>query len=342
MLRLMHMLRFMVAYWHKYMRKLPQVGALLSLLVITACSSYEYSPQTGGFFAIRNAPLPVPRPRNKPQPPFRKSELVNKVAPAAPVSSGGQAVTVKKGDTVYGLSRRFDIPVKDLISHNRLRPPYVLSLGQKLSIPSRNYYIVKRGDTGTNIAKRHGVQLSALMRLNNIRKPFVLSVGQRLKLPGGANTRVAAVSGSTGKSSKATTTQRKNLPAPPRSGAGFSWPIEGKIVSRYGPKSEGQKNEGVNIAAKQGTSVRAAQSGVVVYASNGIEGYGNLLLIKHSGGWMTAYAHNERILVATGQKIKRGQIIARVGKSGGVKIPQLHFEIRKGRQTYDPLKYLRK
>ena len=88
--------------------------------------------------------------------------------------------------------------------------------------------------------------------------------------------------------------------------------------------------------------MRVAQSGVVVYANNGIEGYGNLMLVKHSGGWMTAYAHNERLLVTEGQKVSRGQVIARVGKTGGVKVPQLHFEIRKGRQTYDPLKYLRK
>lgn len=338
----MHMLRFMIENMRTYMGRIPQIGTVLLMLLMTACSSYDYTPHSGGLFETRNSPLPVPRPRLKPQPPFSKSELVNKVAPVPTNTSGGQTVAVKKGDTVYGLSRRYDIPVKDLISYNKLRPPYVLSLGQRLSIPARNYYIVKRGDTGTNISKRYGVQVSELMRLNNIRRPYILSVGQKLKMPGGAYKSALGTTSSLNTTSGVPVKPAKNLPAPPRSGNGFSWPIEGKIVSRYGPKSEGQKNEGINIAAKLGSPVRAAQSGVVVYAGNGIEGYGNLLLIKHSGGWMTAYAHNERILVTKGQTVERRQVIARVGKSGGVKVPQLHFEIRKGRQTFDPLKYLQK
>ena len=337
----MNMLRFMIAHMHKSLTRIQKISVVLLMLLVSACSSYDYTPHTGGLFEVHNSPLPVPRPRIKPQPPFSKSELVNKVAPVQSSGSGRQSVTVKKGDTVYGLSRRYDVPVKDLIKHNRLKPPYVLSLGAKLSVPTRNYHVVQRGDTGTNIAKRYGVNVSSLMRLNNIRKPFVLSVGQKLKLPGGASSKGNKVAGvsKTGSTSKQ---QGKNLTAPPRSGNGFTWPVEGKILSRYGLKSEGQKNEGINIAAKLGSPVRAAQSGVVVYAGDGIEGYGNLLLVKHSGGWMTTYAHNERILVTKGQTVERGQIIARVGKSGGAKIPQLHFEIRKGRRTYDPLTYLKK
>lgn len=338
----MNKLRFMMENMHTYLSKMPHIGAMVAMLLVSACSSYEFTPHTGGLFAVRNSPVPVPRPRTKPQPPFHKREFVNKVAPRQAAPSGKQRVTVKKGDTVYGISRRFDIPVKDLIKLNRLKPPYVLSLGTKLLVPSRNYHTVQRGDTGTNIAKRYGVHVSALMRLNNIRKPFILSLGQKLKLPGGASNNSSKVAAAKGKSGRKSVTRGKNLAAPPRSGNGFSWPLKGKVVSRYGPKSEGQKNEGINIAAKLGAPVRAAQSGVVVYASNGIEGYGNLLLIKHSGGWMTTYAHNERILVTKGQTVARGQVIARVGKSGGVKIPQLHFEIRKGRLTYDPVKYLPK
>ncbi len=337
----MHMLPPMIADLHKYMRQLPKAGAMLLVFFLAACSSYDYNPQTGGLFETKNSPLPVPRPRIKPQPPFRQSELVHKVAPKQALSVKGWSVKVKKDDTVYGLSKRFGIQVKDLIRHNRLKPPYVLSVGQNLSLPKINYYVVKRGDTGTNIAKRHGVQVSTLMRINNIRKPYMLSVGQKLKLPGGASRAAPDIAKNKAGGTKTVAVQKKNLAAPPRSGNGFSWPIKGKILSAYGPKSEGQKNEGINIAGKLGAPVRAAQSGVVVYANNGIDGYGNLLLIKHSGGWMTAYAHNERLLVTTGQKIARGQIIARVGKSGGAKVPQLHFEIRKGRQTYDPAKYLR-
>ncbi len=341
-MHLMHMLRFMMANMQKYFEKISQIGTVLLVLLATACSSYDYTPHTGGLFEVHNSPLPVPRPHIKPQPPFRNSELVNNNEPEEVISPDGWSVKVKKGDTIYGLSRRFGIPLKDIILHNKLKPPYVLSLDQRISLPAIKYHSVERGDTGTNIAKRYGVNISTLMRLNDIRKPYVLSVGQKLKLPGGAASKSTKVVSNDAEVTTAPTEPSKNLSAPPRSGNGFSWPVEGAVVSRYGPKSEGQKNEGINIAAKLGTPVRAAQSGVVVYASNGIEGYGNLLLIKHSEGWMTTYAHNERILVTKGQNVERGQIIARVGQSGGVKVPQLHFEIRKGRQTYDPLKYLQK
>ena len=95
-------------------------------------------------------------------------------------------------------------------------------------------------------------------------------------------------------------------------------------------KGEGLRNDGVNILADRGTSVRAARSGIVAYAGNELRGFGNLLLIKHAHGWVTAYAHNEKLLVRRGQKVKRGQVVAKVGDSGNVGRPQLHFEIRRG------------
>jgi murein DD-endopeptidase MepM/ murein hydrolase activator NlpD len=134
------------------------------------------------------------------------------------------------------------------------------------------------------------------------------------------------------------------MPSAARSGASgsglFLWPLRGKIVSGYGAKDGGLFNDGINIAAKRGESVVAAGDGVVVYAGNEIRGFGNLVLVKHAKGWMTAYAHNDRLLVRRGERVRRGQPIAKAGSSGGVASPQLHFEVRKGSRAVDPVKYL--
>jgi murein DD-endopeptidase MepM/ murein hydrolase activator NlpD len=130
-------------------------------------------------------------------------------------------------------------------------------------------------------------------------------------------------------------------PAPgPRGGERFLWPVKGKVISSFGPKKGGLNNDGINIAAPEGASVVAADNGVVAYAGNELRGFGNLLLIRHADGWVTAYAHNEKLLVKRGEKVKRGQTVAQIGRTGNVSAPQLHFEIRRGTDPVDPLKYL--
>lgn len=114
------------------------------------------------------------------------------------------------------------------------------------------------------------------------------------------------------------------------------WPVNGKIISNFGPTANGLHNDGINIAAPRGTPVHAAENGVVVYAGNQLRGFGNLLLIRHADGWVTAYAHNDTLLVKKGEQVKRGQVIARVGSTGNVSSPQLHFELRKGTEAVDP------
>lgn len=120
----------------------------------------------------------------------------------------------------------------------------------------------------------------------------------------------------------------------------FLWPVTGKVVSEFGPLADGLHNDGINIAAPRGTPVRAAENGVVVYAGNELRGFGNMLLIRHADGFVTAYAHNESLLVERGDTVERGQIIARVGSTGNVDSPQLHFEIRVGTDAVDPREYL--
>ncbi|MBM3556702.1 MAG: M23 family metallopeptidase, partial [Alphaproteobacteria bacterium] len=120
----------------------------------------------------------------------------------------------------------------------------------------------------------------------------------------------------------------------------FLWPVAGPILSRYGPKEAGLHNDGINIAARPGTAVKAAADGTVAYAGNELKGYGNLVLVRHPGGWITAYAHNQELLVKRGDLVKQGQTIARVGATGSVRDPQLHFEIRRGSRAVDPLDHL--
>ncbi len=112
------------------------------------------------------------------------------------------------------------------------------------------------------------------------------------------------------------------------------------MLENYGAGPDGTHNDGINIAAARGAPVQAADAGVVAYAGNELRGYGNLILIKHPNGWISAYAHCDLILVKTGQKVARGQVIARVGSTGNVSEPQLHFELRRGKHPVDPRDYL--
>ena len=130
-----------------------------------------------------------------------------------------------------------------------------------------------------------------------------------------------------------------HVPLPPTRNS-FLWPLEGRVISGFGAKPGGKHNDGINIAVPVGSEVRASQNGVVAYAGNELRGYGNLVLIRHDGGWMTAYAHNDSLLVGKGDVVRRGQVISRSGRSGGVSRPQAHFEIRRDGEPQDPLRLL--
>lgn len=120
----------------------------------------------------------------------------------------------------------------------------------------------------------------------------------------------------------------------------FGWPIRGRLISGFGPKTGGQANDGYNISAPVGSSVYAAKDGTVAYAGNGLRSYGNMVLLRHSGGMFTVYAHLDQIGVAKDQTVTKGQVVGTSGQSGGVAEPQLHFEVRRGSTPLDPSKYL--
>ncbi len=293
------------------------------------------------------------------------------------------AVTVSKGDTLYSISRRYDVPLRDLITLNQLVPPYTLSVGQVIRIPSARYHIVEKGDTLYSISKRYEVDLTTLSKLNHITPPYTLAIGQRLDLPGSISSHSDSGSGYSAQDTtvwytpkktqtstfKATTAKKtvkkassvkkstsaktsavkKKAPAKKtptkrtvvqKRTSKFSWPVKGKVISKFGSIGKGRTNDGINIRAAKGTAVKAADKGTVVYAGNELKGFGNLILVKHSGGWITAYAHNQKLLVKKGQKVVKGEKIATVGDTGGVNEPQLHFEVRAGKKAVNPLTYL--
>jgi len=321
----------------------------VAILVLVGCNNQTYSPaDIKPVYKIRNSPIPVPDVQWNPR---RGSSYANKAPvprkvtpPKTPPrrtvtkAAANRIVTVKKGDTLYAISRVQGVPVRSLISVNGLRAPYSLAVGQKLRLPGANTHTVRKGDTGYGISRKYGVTVSALMKVNNIRPPYSLKVGQKLHLPGGAKEPSTGIKVVNPTRTKGRTVA---MPTPPaRSASGFIWPVKGRLASRFGPREGGLHNDGINILTKAGAPVKAAESGVVVYASNALQGYGNLLLLKHADGWITAYAHNERLLVRKGQKVNKGQVVARVGSTGGVTKPQLHFEIRKGSRALDPLNHL--
>jgi len=122
----------------------------------------------------------------------------------------------------------------------------------------------------------------------------------------------------------------------------FRWPVNGRVITAFGPKPSGQQNDGINVSVPEGTPIKAAEDGVVAYAGNELKTYGNLVLVRHSNGYVTAYAHASEIMVKRDDPVKRGQIIAKAGQTGNVAAPQLHFEIRKGSTPVDPAPFLDK
>ncbi|MFZ5609879.1 MAG: peptidoglycan DD-metalloendopeptidase family protein [Pseudomonadota bacterium] len=301
-------------------------------MILSGCAVPDDYAHVRPRWEVRNSPIPVPRPQEKP-PPAPRAVTGLPPAPAASASPGDEAgavVTVRAGDTVYGLARGHGVDVRDLIAANGLRPPFMVRPGDRLALPRSRVHVVAKGDTAYGISRRYGVDMASLMRINRIAPPYRLGVGQRLRLPSAAMPGMSA--------------GQPPAPVQIRPAAlvanGFQWPLEGRVISGYGPKQGGLHNDGINILARRGEAVKAARDGIIAYADDGLKGFGNLLLIRHDDGWITAYAHNERLLVSKGEAVKRGQVIARAGSTGSVVRPQLHFQIRKGRQVIDPERLL--
>ena len=227
---------------------------------------------------------------------------------------------------------------------------------------SDNVHIVEPGESMMGIARKHGVSVVALARANNIQPYTKINIGDRLTIPAAGtlpsfrarrrrwrnrarfrrrntpacrtqSARVATPEHQTTESVTRTAEAAGAIPS-------FRWPVKGRIIAAFGSKANGGQNDGINLAVPEGTPIKAADDGVVAYSGNELKGYGNLVLIRHANGFVSAYANASELLVKRGDTIKRGQVIAHAGQTGNVTSPQLHFEIRKGSTPVDPIKYL--
>ena len=192
-------------------------------------------------------------------------------------------------------------------------------------------YVVQRGDTLYSIARRHNMPVNQLLSLNNISNPSQIEVGQRLRVSGKA----AATSGSRG----STATAASSSSSSPRVASdarlvSWDWPVRGNVISQYS-----ESTRGIDIAGSIGDPVKAAAAGTVSYVGSGLRGLGNLILITHSNGFISAYAHNDKLLVKQNQRVSKGQKIAELGQSDTTS-PRLHFEIRRNGRPVNPMSYL--
>ncbi|KVG05516.1 peptidase [Burkholderia vietnamiensis] len=200
------------------------------------------------------------------------------------------------------------------------------------------YYRVERGDTLYKIARDNRTSLANIVRWNHITNPDAIEVGQVLRVAPPPGTTTASTSGTS------TGSAPRSRPAPsapvesnvkPASSIALIWPAAGNVVRTF----DGSKSKGIDIANSAGTPVQAAAAGTVVYAGNGLRGYGNLIILKHNADYLTAYAHNRALLVKEGQSVTQGQTIAEMGSSDSDRVA-LHFELRYGGRSIDPARYL--
>ncbi len=262
-----------------------------------------------------------------------------------------KTITVANGENIYSISKKYNVPLRDLISKNNLTPPYILKVGDKINLPSNQYHQVVEGDTLYGISRKYGMNVNNLISLNDLQQPYSIKTGERLKINGSRiedpNTSVAYKQNVEKVAQKELDSKPEKLaekPAklsePKNKNNHFVLPVKGVVISRFGPKPGGLYNDGIDIKAKAGENVKATEDGVVAYVGNELRGYGNLVIIKHSGGWISAYGHLDKTKVTRGSKVKKGESIATVGSTGNVKFPQLYFGLRKGREAVNPQNYL--
>jgi murein DD-endopeptidase MepM/ murein hydrolase activator NlpD len=260
-------------------------------------------PRSGSVAATPSMSAPVSRP------------VVAAVAPPS-------VHVVNRGDTLMGIARRNHITAGELARANGLEPSTKLKLGMKLTVPA------KAAAAAVPVGQPVVAQAASAPPATRM-AAVATDPQQKARLAQATTVEDAPATEAPIKATEATGA----LPT-------FRWPVRGKVITSYGAKTNGKANDGINLAVPEGTPVKAAEDGVVAYSGNELKGYGNLVLVRHSNGYVTAYAHASELLVKRGDTIKRGQIIAKSGQSGEVGSPQLHFEIRKGSTPVDPLQFL--
>ncbi len=297
---------------------------------------------------------------------------------AAPIPAQRHDVrlTVRPGQSVRGLAHVYHVPERTIIAANHLAPPYKIKIGQDLlipgavegpvqqaSLPPKTVYEVPPPvvpapppiaaapvpPAPTPMAAAPPAAAPTPQPIHDIISlddppPAVPSKAIAFPDP---PPRVTPPSfspppqGSSREPSAADEARAEDTaPSAALHGGRYPWPVRGRVLAAYGLAAGGTHNDGINIAAPKGAPIAAIDGGVVAYAGNELRGYGNLVLVKHPNGFISAYAHCEELLVKQGEKVNRGQVIAKVGTTGGVSEPQLHFELRRGKRAVDPREFL--
>lgn len=303
-----------------------------------------YAQGAGGDPRLQRAALPPPTYSPAPR------QAQTYAEPPAKVQ--GHRIKVAKGDTLSSLSRRYGVPVEQIISANDL-PDGRLAQGQELVLPgvtAAKAAAVAKAQSKVRVVKTETIAAPEPTSLAEEEaaeaeggNAGVKQAAKANQAPGGKpetkENGIAASAETTGPSKRVASVDQ--LPAPdPMTGNSFRWPVKGRVISGFGTRPDGGHNDGIDVAVPQGTSVKAAENGVVAYSGNELKGYGNLVLIRHANNWVSAYANNEELLVKRGEKVRRGQIIAKAGATGAVSQPQVHFELRKGSRPVDPTKHM--
>lgn len=251
---------------------------------------------------------------------------------------------VQSGETLGEISESYGVDLKRLAAHNLIVPPYEIRTNQLVGVPRNGRRIVARAPAQST----GGIATEALPPPATVVAPQPAPQPDpqaQPELPP-PPAQVAPSVGATAPATPPAAAQARLATPPiqrggpgaatPGKSGGFLVPVEGPVIAAFGSQADGRRNDGVNIAAPKGASVRAAADGEVVYAGDALQGYGNLVLIRHKDDWVTAYAHLARILAKRGDAVRRGQTIGAVGATGGVATSQLHFEMRLKNRAVDP------
>ncbi|MCA1497478.1 MULTISPECIES: LysM peptidoglycan-binding domain-containing M23 family metallopeptidase [unclassified Bradyrhizobium] len=276
--------------------------------------------------------IPSPATAAAPAPAMAPVAAAPAAKPVAAVAAPPSTHFVNRGDTLASIARKNRISAAELARANGIDPSAKLKLGTKLTVP---------GAKTAAVAAPVAAAPVAAAPVAGTLQPVAAAPAPATKMA------TAAAPVQSARLAQATSNVEEKAAETPAKAAEatgalptFRWPVRGKVVTSYGAKTNGKSNDGINLAVPEGTPVKAAEDGVVAYSGNELKGYGNLVLVRHSNGYVTAYAHASELLVKRGDTIKRGQVIAKSGQSGEVASPQLHFEIRKGSSPVDPLQFL--
>jgi murein DD-endopeptidase MepM/ murein hydrolase activator NlpD len=328
---------------------------------------------TSGAQIVPGKVVVIPRrvavaPGETPPPAVASAMPEPKTRPAM-VATSGYSYTVQPGDTMFSVARKNGTTVAMIAKLNGLEPTGALTTGQKLKVAGSTTSVATATSQKT-VPTQLGAPPKSLGTLTM--KSDATAQAQSWTVPAGspkirlaspadtaesgnqfagnaptANTQAMPTIPVTPQASDAPAVQNAAInpgdvaaDAPSADGKQFRWPVRGRIISGFGTKPNGEKNDGINLAVPAGTSVKSVEAGTVIYAGNELAGYGNLVLIRHASGWVSAYAHNQDLLVKRGDTVQRGQTIAHAGMTGSVTSPQVHFELRMGAKPVNPLDYL--